>query len=200
MYEEFEDWAVNAEEVLELQEQCEKMPKGIFKDMEKAGIIKKERKNVDEYINEKAFSVALDRKLLDENPKRFSALLKNAIKKDDDFLVYEVIEEMGGVKLVVKTIVKAKKQKFIQELMKRSSFTNDAMEYMVMSGEKQLLLKVAGLDNVSCLIRTMVINTGDRDAIKSLLKRKDLSPKNLSEILELEDKEYNSLICKRLED
>jgi len=200
MFEELDNWAVESEEFLDLQEKCEKMPETIRQDMKKAGMFKKERKNVDEYINEETFEVVLDRKLLDRHPLSFSATLRNAIKKDDDFMVYEVIEEMGGVRLVVETVVKSGNKKFINKLLKRKSFTYDAMEYMVKSGDKQLLLKVAELENVPSHIRSMIIKTGERGGILSLLNRKDLAPKNLNEILEMEDKEYNSLICKKLED
>lgn len=197
MYEEIEDWTTGSEEFLELQEKCERMPKSIRKDMKEAGMFKKERKNVDEYINDETFGVVLDRTLLDRHPLSFSALLRNAIKKDDDFMVYEVIKDMGCVKLVVEIVLKSGKKKFINKLLKRKYFTFDALEYMVKSGNEQLLLKVAELENVPNHIRSMIIKTGRRDGILSLLNRKDLAPKNLNEILKLNDKEYNSLICEK---
>ena len=198
MYEEIEDWTVGAEEFFELEEKCQRIPKSIRKDMNEAGMFKKERKNVDEYINEGVASISLDRELIDEHPSQFVMLLKGAINRNDNFVIDEVIEDMGGLYLVVKTIVKSGKQPLIKKLLKRKAFTNDAMEYMVKSQDKRLIRKVAELAELPEFIKSMIIKTGDRNSIKILLKKHYLMRKDIYEILELNDKEFDSLVAKRL--
>lgn len=189
MYRELEDWMANSQEHLDLQGKFEnECPSYVKKDMKKERKAKNGRD-----CDDTAFVRTLDKDLLENRPYLFVSRLSREIKKGNDDEVFLVIEELGAVSVVVETILKSGNQKYIDKLLERDYFTDEAVFQMLSIGDEKVMVKLASMD-ISVSADVDIVRMGCSAAIKVIFDRAKLSPSVISAIAELEDPEFNGLL------
>ena len=102
-----------------LHKKCNKVPNVVRRDMNEAGMLLEDMPEKDNYINEGALEVVLDRELYNDNPKKFMHYLKKAIKNRLDNDVFGVIDEFHNVKNVMNIIVSSNVSEYVSKVVKK---------------------------------------------------------------------------------
>lgn len=172
---EFEDMIEDADKMLALQNCCEGMPDFIRKDMEKAGMFKKECPNKDEYIDQNTLDVVLDRELFVGNRSKFIVMLNKAIKKNFRREVFQVIKEFGNEVSVVKQIIKSNNDEYLTKLFARKFLSMEIENLVLASGNEKAIMMLASRKDLSVKAQVKIIRMGKPEFVAKLLERKDLN-------------------------
>lgn len=182
----FDSFEFNDELLLIEMERMEKTPMSIKEKMKKSGLIKREKENVDNYINKGVDAVVLDLELFKNSLSSFMGLFNSALRKEKDEVVFSVIDNLGHVTVVVKAILKSKNEKYIAKVLEKGKFSEDIEVLFLKNGYKEFADKLLERRRLDIISQEAIVENAPVEAVGKLIKRRDTDLRALlNKVLEL---------------
>ena len=182
----FGSFEFNDELLLIEMDRMEKTPMSIKEKMKKSGLIKREKENVDNYINKGVDAVVLDVELFKKSLSSFVGLFKTALRKEKDEVVFSVIDTLGHESIVVKAILKSQNEKYIAKVLEKGKFSEDVEVLFLKNGYKEFADKLLERKRLDLISQEAIVENAPIEAVGKLIKRRDIDLKALlNKVLEL---------------
>ena len=191
---ELEDMIEDADKMLALQDCCEGIPDFIRKDMEKAGMFKKENPNKDDYIEQDTLDVVLDQELFIGNHNKFVAALKKAINKNFRSEVFQVIREFGNEVSVVRQIIKSNNDEYLKKLVARKYMSTEIEDLILTLDNENAIKMLISRKDLSIKTQIQIVKMGKPEFIVKLLEKDDLNFAVRRAISDIGDEEFNKIL------
>lgn len=182
----FDSFEFNDELLFIEMDRMEKTPMPIKEKMKKSGLIKREKENVDNYINKGVDAVVLDLELFKNSLSSFMGLFNSALRKEKDEVVFSVIDNLGHVTVVVKAILRSKNEKYIAKVLEKGKFSEDIEVLFLKNGYKEFADKLLERRRLDIISQEAIVENAPIEAVGKLIKRRDIDLRALlNKVLEL---------------
>ena len=182
----FDSFEFNDELLLIEMDRMEKTPMSIKEKMKKSGLIKREKENVDNYINKGVDAVVLDVELFKNSLSSFMGLFKTALRKEKDEVVFSVIDNFGHQSIVIKAILKSQNEKYIAKVLEKGKFSEDIEVLFLKNGYKEFADKLLERRRLEFVSQVVIVEKAPIEAVGKLIKRRDINLRALlNKVLEL---------------